>query len=109
VAGRTSRRIRRDRKQIVSYCLAGLAERCAAPQFAPAAGPLVHEASAEDVARAVKESENAWHMAAGREELLSPVAYRWDRGLTMRRAADAQERHVSCASPGYALVSQALG
>jgi hypothetical protein len=41
-----------------------------------AAARLVGHGSAEDAARAVKDSENAWHMAAGREELLSLVIYR---------------------------------
>jgi hypothetical protein len=40
-----------------------------------AALPVGH-ASAEDAARAAKDSENAWRMAAGREELLSLVVYR---------------------------------
>ncbi|WP_292594658.1 hypothetical protein [Mesorhizobium sp.] len=40
-----------------------------------AARPVGH-ASAEDAARAAKDSENASRMAAGREELLSLVVYR---------------------------------
>ncbi|CAH2401870.1 conserved hypothetical protein [Mesorhizobium ventifaucium] len=40
-----------------------------------AARPVGH-ASAEDAARAAKDSENASRMAPGREELLSLVVYR---------------------------------
>jgi hypothetical protein len=40
-----------------------------------AAARLVGNASAEDAAGSAKDSENAWRMAAGREELLSLADY----------------------------------